>query len=704
MKNLPMAGETTMSKIQKTHQERAAFIYVRQSTIMQVKHNVQSQRRQYGLADRARELGWKDVQVIDEDLALSGSGHITRSGFEQLLAAVCQGQVGAVFAIEASRLARNGHEWHRLLEFCSVVDTLIIDHDGIYDPKHPNDRLLLGLKGTMSEMEVSTFRQRSQEAIREMARRGEYFTRIPEGYVLRGIGELEKDPDEQVRQAITLVFEKFRELGSARQVSLWFRQERVLLPKRIAPKDDPVEFVVAAPWRITSVLKNPLYAGAYAFGRTRRRTVLKDGRKRQTKEKRRQPSEWDVLIQDHHQGYVTWSEYLNIQKKLRDNRNALGESVQGAAREGRGLLAGLVRCGRCGRKMRVRYSGRHRRRSSATYYYCVAAERECVGKQLCSLFGGVMVEQSIVDAVLNALSPVRMDAMLDATQRLAERRAEKLQQVTLELERARYEADRCARQYHTVEPENRLVARTLETRWNDAIQRVRMLQAELTEVSAAQVAVTAQEQEGLHRLAFDLPRLWNHPSAPFALKKRVLRTVIKEIVVYVEKQTLRVLIHWQGGQHTELSLRKRRIGEHRWTTPVETVELIRELARRMSDKHIAAQLNRLGVKTMKGHTWTRVRVGNFRNIHDIPPYSPGEREIRGEITLEDAAEKMSVSYSTLQRMIHQQRFPAHQMCPGGPWIIMADAIEAFLATRDQVKNRPSSPNPAQPTLDFTERT
>jgi len=259
----------------------------------------------------------------------------------------------------------------------------------------------------------------------------------------------------------------------------------------------------------------------------------------------------------------------------------------------------------------------------------------------------VTVEQAVVEAVLDALEPARMEAMLAATAQLATRRTEKQRQDEMELERARYKADRCARQYSQVEPENRLVARTLETCWNEAMERVRALEQQCAQLSAGQEIVSAEEREPLRRLALDLPRLWHHPSAPIDLKKRILRTVLKEIVVYVEKARLRVLIHWQGGQHSELSLRKRRAGEHRWTTSDATVDLIRQLARRMSDKQIAAQLNRFGIETAKGHTWTRIRVGNFRTIHEIPNYSPGEREARGELTLEEAATQLGVSYSTV---------------------------------------------------------
>jgi excisionase family DNA binding protein len=692
-----------MTRINSSHLQRTAYVYIRQSKPEQVRNNVESRRRQYSLSERAQQLGFRDVQRIDDDLARSASGHVDRHGFEELLAAVCRGQVGAVFVVDASRLARNGHEWHRLLEFCGIVDTLIVDHDGVYDPKHPNDRLLLGLKGMMSEMETATFRQRSQEAIRQMARRGEFYTRIPEGYVLRGVGRLEKHPDEQVRRATQLVFSKFRELGSARQVSLWLRQEQIPVPRRRSPLGDPVDFVPATTWRITGLLKNPAYAGVYAFGRTRRRTVLIEGRKRQVKQREQQPDQWQVLLQDHHEGYITWTEYLANQDRLEQNRTTLGEAVSGAARPGKGLLAGLVRCGHCGRKMRVRYSGRRCRDSLVVYYYCVVAECEAVGKHVCRSFGGVTVEQAVVEAVLDVLAPARMEAMLDAADQLAARRTVKQRQVEMELERARYDAERCARQYSQVEPENRLVARTLETRWNEAMDRVRVLENHHAQLSEGQEDVSAKEQESLRRMALDLPRVWHHPAAPFDLKKRILRAVIKEIVVYVEDSRLRVLIHWQGGQHSEFTLRKRRPGQHRWTTSVETVDLVQQLARQMSDKQIAAQLNRLGIKTAKGHTWTRTRVGNFRTIHEIPNYSPGEREARGELTLEQVASLLGVSYSTVQRMIQRRQMPAQQVCPGGPWIIRVEAVEAFRTQKDanqHRKSRPSSPHRDQQTLVF----
>ena len=682
-----------MSKIHNAHLERTAYVYVRQSTMTQVQHNVESQRRQYALVECAQEHGWANVRVIDDDLGCSGCGHVERQGFETLMADVCQGQVGAIFAIEASRLARNGQEWHRLLEFCAIVGTLIVDYDRVYDPRHPDDRLMLGIKGTMSELEISTFRQRSQEAIRQKARRGEYYTRIPEGYIQRDDGSLEKDSDEQVRRALELVFAKFHELGSARQVSLWLRQEAIHLPRRTSPKANQIEFVPAMPWLITRILKDPTYAGAYAFGRTKRQVVLENQCKRVVKQKRARPEDWEVLIHDHHESYLCWQEYLKNQETLAHNRNQLGGTVRGAARCGKALLAGLVRCGRCGRKMRVHYGGRRPGRRSTVYYLCFAPQREEIGKQICSLCGGVTVEQGIVDAVLHALSPTAMEAVARTAAALATKQTEKHQQLEFALERARYEADRCQRQYQAAEPENRLVARTLETRWNDALQKVEQLEKDLEESETPHKPLSCAAQATLHTLAADLPRLWNHTAVSPDLKKRLIRTVIKEIVLYVEKKTIRILIHWQGGQHTELSLRKRKTGEHRWKTEERTLELIRQLARLLSDKQIAAQLNRMNIRTSKGHAWTRTRVGNFRTVNDILNYTPGERQARREMTIEEVAQKLGVSYSTVQRMIQRKQLPARQVCAGAPWIIRS----ADVATRT-----PSSLSPDSQALLFSE--
>ncbi len=454
--------------------------------------------------------------------------------------------------------------------------------------------------------------------------------------------------------------------------------------------NNPGELVSPTPTLILSILHHPIYAGAYTFGRTKQRTIIIEGRKRQITEKRHRPEDWEVFIADHHEGYITWAEYDHNQETLRHNQNKRGEAVQGAARKGKGLLGGLLRCGHCGKRMHVKYSSQANRGYAAIYYLCRrAAQAQDVTKQHCSILGGVTVEEAVVQAFLTTLSPSRLDAMRQAARRLETKRRMAQRQMELELERARYEAQRCQRQYHAVEPENRLVARTLESQWNQALERVAELERAAREVQSVPGELSEAERSALNQLAVDLPQVWDHPAAPFDLKKRLLRTVIQELVVYVEPQTIRVLIHWQGGQHTELNLQKRRPGQHRWTTDKATTELIHELARLMPDKQIAGQLNRMGIRSAKGHSWTRIRVGNFRNLHDIARYQPGERQARGDLSIEDVAARLGVSYMTVLRMIQRQDLPASQACPGAPWIIREAALHA-VSSRDSASKEPEA--------------
>ena len=334
-----------MSKITAEHLSRSAYVYIRQSTTDQLHHNHESRRRQYALAERARSLGWSDVVVIDDDLGVSGSG-VARPGFERLLAAICCGTVGAVVAIEASRLARNGRDWHTLLDFCALVGSLILDEDGIYDPRSPNDRLLLGMKGTLSEMELSMLRQRSIEAIKLKAARGDLHTTVAIGYV-RGTGDrIETDPDQRIREAIGWVFLKFAELRSVRQVLLWLRQESVELPcASYSPEGRIVTWKLPIYNTVLHILNNPVYAGAYVFGRTESRVRIHEGRKHVVRGIRRSREKWSVLLTEHHEGYITWETYERNQQVIADNANMKGEMVRGAPRQGEALLAGLLRCG-----------------------------------------------------------------------------------------------------------------------------------------------------------------------------------------------------------------------------------------------------------------------------------------------------------------------------------------------------------------------
>ena len=371
-----------MSKITAEHLQRIACVYVRQSTPDQLVHNLESQRRQYGLADRARQLGWTTVEIIDDDLGRSGGG-IARPGFERLLAAICDRRVGAGLAIEASRLARNGRDWHTLIEFCGLVGTILVDEDGIYDPRHPNDRLLLGMKGTMSELELSLLRQRSQEALRQMARRGALVLGVAAGYVKVGRDRIEKNPDKRVQQAIQLVFRKFAELQSARQVHIWLRDEGIELPAK--SRRGEAQGVV---WRLPAynivhnILTNPIYAGAYAFGRTTSRISVVDGRKRVRRGVHRPIDEWDVLIKDHHAAYIAWDQFERNLKAIANNATGMSSALaRGAAREGELLLPGLLRCGHCGRKLHVHYGGKLGR------YNCYGARMNHGAKRCMSVSG-----------------------------------------------------------------------------------------------------------------------------------------------------------------------------------------------------------------------------------------------------------------------------------------------------------------------------
>ena len=396
-----------MTKITADHLGRGAFVYIRQSTADQLLNNPESRHRQYGLADRARQLGWTTVELIDDDLGRSGGG-VSRPGFERLLAAICAGRVGAVFAIEASRLARNGRDWHTLIEFCGLVGTVIVDEDGVYDPRHPNDRLLLGMKGTMSELELSLFRQRSQEALKQKARRGELFLGVAAGYVRIGRDRIEKDPDQRVQDALRLVFAKFAELRSVRQVHVWLRDDGIALPVACHSAAEGRGIVWRLPLYNTvhNILTNPIYAGAYVFGRTMSKVSVEDGRKRVKRGLRRPQSEWDVLLKDQHEGYITWSEFERNQQVIADNATGKGSAtVRGAVRGGELLLAGLLRCGHCGRKLYVGYGGK------AGRYYCHGALVNH-GTERCISFGGLRADHAVGTEVLRVLSPLGIDAAL----------------------------------------------------------------------------------------------------------------------------------------------------------------------------------------------------------------------------------------------------------------------------------------------------
>ena len=604
--------------------------------------------------------------VVDEDLGVSGSGSRERPGFGRLLSAVCDGQVGAVVALEASRLARNNRDWHHLIDLCVLTDTLVIDGDGVYDPRQLNDRLVLGLKGTMSEFELGLLRQRAQEALRQKIQRGEVLTDVPIGYVRTETNGVEMIPDRQVQEVIRGVFTQFRRLGSVRQVLLLYRQEKILLcAHRRLGERITIVWEAATYNRILSILKNPIYAGAFAYGKTCSRSHMVEGRARKTRGHEQPMEKWSVLIRDHHPGYISWADYIANQKVMNSNLTKHHLSGPGAAKGGVALLGGLLRCGRCGRKLHVGYVGKGGR---VTRYLCRAASH-VQGDQPCISFGGLRVDQVVVGAVLDALQPLGVEASIKAMERSHEADNHKRKLLEMSLERARYEADRARRQHDAVDPQNRLVAAELEARWNAALVQVKDMESQLQSLLSNVVPLSQAQKQRLQSLGADLKATWEHPDAPMTLKKRILRTVLNEIVVGMDADSENICLHlhWAGGAHTTLQVRKNQTGMHRHVTDKSVVDLVKELAGVCDDRSTAGILNQLGYPTGAGNRWTSGRVKGLRDYHHIPAFdADGERPW---ITLNEAADELKVSAGTVRKLIEKGVLPARQVVTHAPFCI-----------------------------------
>jgi DNA invertase Pin-like site-specific DNA recombinase len=673
-----------MNKITADHLARRACVYIRQSTPGQVQHNLESQRRQYALVDRARALGWRDIDVIDDDLGISGSG-THRPGFERLLRALCDGQVGAVFSIEASRLARNGRDWHTLLEFCSVVGALLIDAEALYDPRLTNDRLLLGMKGTISEMEVASFRERAQAALLQKAQRGALVRRVPIGYVKGSDDRIEKDPDARVSATVDLIFRKFAELGSVRQVYFWLDQQHIQLPVVRGPEE--VREIVWLPARyhaVLSVLKNPVYAGAYAYGRSKTIVRLEKGQKRVRRQVQRRREDWAVLILDHHEGYIGWDVYQSNQTMIAHNDNARGNAVRGPIKHGEALLAGLLRCGHCGAKLLAQYPGPHTIRYQCSGYL-LNRDHPC-----CVMFGGLRADRLVSEQLMQSLAPFGIEAAIEAIESLQGASDERIQQKALALEHARYEVTRTRRQYDAVDPANRLVAAELERRWNQALTTEAQVEADLATLEGGREhPLTDAQKRELLSFARDLPILWDDPQSLPEHKKRLLRIALKEIIATCEGETICLILHWQGGDHTKVEFQKIGTGRHRYVTDDDLVEIVRILARIEPDARIASILNRNQRRTAHGQAWTVKRICSLRNNHAIPVYREGERQARGEMSVSECAAALSVTPTTVLRLIRLKQLPASQACVSAPWILCKADVERCVSERKHPATPPT---------------
>ena len=659
-------------KVTPEHLRRSAVVYVRQSSLGQVVANTESQRRQYELANTARSMGFVTVHTIDEDLGRSGSGLVERPGFQRLVALVCSGEIGAVFCIEASRLARNGRDWHHLIDLCALVGALVVDADGVYEPRLINDRLLLGLKGTMSEYELSLLRQRGLAARDSKAKRGELRFGLPPGYCWDELGRIKMDPDERVVEAVRLVFRKFQELGSARQVLLWARVEGVQLPVlRCRLRGWRVDWQRPAYHNVLTILRNPMYAGAYVFGRTESRTHLREGRAVKTSGHRKPQDRWSVLLHEHHPGYITWAEFERNQTMLEENAHMKRRAARKSGRGGRALLTGLLRCARCGRMLHIFYGSRA---GHAHRYQCRGGNAD--GSKSCLGVGGVRVDRAVGLQLLEAVAPHAVEAALQAAERARRLNEDVCGAIAHELEDARYEVGLAARRYEAVDPDKRLVARELEARWEAALCRVNDLERRLAEQRDRGPVGAPVDREQLLALAHDLPAVWNAPASDMQIKQRIVRLLIQEVVVDIDNETNEAVatIHWTGGRHTEVRVARVR-GRYPANRVPSAVAVMRKLGGQWPDRELAVTLNRMRCRTEDGGTWTVVRVRQLRERLEIPEFQPAP-DRPATISADEAALRLSICVGSIHRLIREGVLPATQLLPSAPWQIPVEALQS----------------------------
>ena len=676
-----MSGTAISAKVTSQHLERKAVVYVRQSTDKQVQKNTESRRLQEGLVERAREMGFREVELVESDLGCSaGVGAARREGFDRLIASVAVGEVGIILSREVSRLVRTDKDWCRLMEVCQLFGTLIADEEQVYDLALTDDQLILGIKGTMSVVELKILHMRMVAGMEAKARRGELVRMLAPGYVYDGDGKIVKDPDRRVAEAMELVFRKFHEIGSVRQTLLWFRSSGVELPvnKSVGGK---MRIVWRAPTLcfVRSVLGNAFYAGAYLWGRRPQEKAVVEGQLVKRTARQHRAEECRVCIRDHHEPYIEWDRFQEVQRMIDENNTQRGsEEVSGAVREGQGLLAGLLRCGRCGRKLHVRYWGK---KGTSARYACVGDFSE--GGNYCLSFGGAIVDRRFAEELLKVLSPLGMEASLAAAERLEQEGEQRREAMRRQLEQTEYAARKAFEQYDEVDARNRLVASELERRWNEKLEEVQSLKATLSEEEQKRRVVSEEEREEILALGEQVAAVWQSPSAPASLKKRIIRTVIEEVIVELDdgEKTLTFTIRWKGGSHTRFEMLKP-AGAAAQRTSVEDIEIIRRMAARYGDDMIARVLNMLGRKTGKGNRWTMLRVATARKRAGIVGQNR-TKEDPATLTVVAAAREYGVSTSTIKRLAAGGVLSKEQAAPWAPWEIgradmESDAVQSII--------------------------
>jgi DNA invertase Pin-like site-specific DNA recombinase len=677
-------------KVLAMHRYRSAVVYVRQSTPGQVEHNIESTDRQYALAERAVRLGWaRDaVRIIDADLGRSGASTAGRSGFAELTALVGLGQVGIVLALEVSRLARNNSDWYRLLDLAGMTNTLLADADGVYHPGLFNDRMLLGLKGTMSEAELHVLRARLDGGIRNKAQRGELRRALPVGLVWgEDEGQILLHPDEAVTGVIAAVFARFAACGSVRGTWLWLREQHLKWPLQpaagaISPAPQVI-WVEPTYHAVHTTLTHPAYAGAYVYGRTRgERYVTPDGDLR-TRRRRIGRDDWEVFIPEHHQGFLDWDDYLANQQRIgRNIRPTAHQPGTGAVREGCALLQGLATCGTCGRKLAVYYDGRHH---NTPGYYCTGTGHLIDGKNLRHLrIGGVAIDAAVGQAFLAAMAGDAVTACLAAARELQDGHHSVLEQHRREVQRARYDATRAERRYLAVDAENRLVARGLEAAWEKALTALAAAEAELARREARQPkTLTAEQQTRILALGTDLGVIWSAPTTTDRDRKELLGTLLTEVTISLDRAAghADLVLRWKGGALTDLRVPLTARKQARLRTDEDTIDLVRRLAVHYPDAQIAGILNRQKRSTATGLPFTAGRVQGLRHHWNIPCHQPDVHTSENSdqlFTIVDAAAELKLPPPTLHRWINEGFITGEQLTPGAPWRIrLTDEIRAL---------------------------
>ena len=662
------------NRINESHLNRKAIIYIRQSTDRQVQKNKESQRLQYDLQDKAKQWGWNDIEIIDSDLGSSAAvGACERRGFERITSLVAVGEVGIIFSREASRLSRTDRDWCRLLEVCNVFDTLISDGDQVYDCNCMDDQLILGIKGTIRTVELKVLQTRLIAGMEEKAKRGKFKRQVPPGYIWDASDNVVKDPNIRTQDTIKLVFKKFREIQSIRQTYLWFHSEQIEVPvlKDIAGKKQIVWKLPEKSY-LTEMLKNPFFAGVYVWGRETTKLEYRYGKVVKRKVRLRDGREAKVFIEDHHDGYIDLETFDDNQIIIRSN--CLSQTQverRGAARNGQGLLSSILRCGRCGRKLYVVYYGKS---GTAARYIC-RGDYESGGKY-CLAFGGSTIDKTFTQELLKVLSSYGMKASLQAEKVLSSKDGDKVKAFEQQIKQLEYEASRAFEQYDEVDPRNRLVASELERRWNEKLEELEDAKKYLKSIGSERHCISDEEKEKILAFGESFSKAWENKHCSNSLRKKIIRTIIEEVIVHFdeENQMLKFAIHWKGGCHTEFEMPKPVSGVGQKTS-IEDLEIIRGMAIRYGDDAIARVLNKLGRKTATGKRWNESRVRTIRGKYSIAGHirTLKEPEI---LTQGQSAKYLDVSQTTIKHLVANGVLEKNQIVSWAPWEIKKSDLDS----------------------------